>query len=275
MIESSEAITLSKQLNDTINGKIISDVIAAHTKQKLTWYYGNPKKYQNLLQNKKIDNTNAFGGFVEISAQNMKILFRDGVNLRFFEDRSMIPDKHQLLLEFVDKSMLIASVQMYGGVGCFIQNELDNTYYTIAKEKPSPLKEEFDEDYFDTLIKINHVQNLSLKAFLATDQRIPGLGNGVLQDILFNAKLHPKQKINNISKKQTRDLFKSIKKTLTDMVNNNGRNTERDLFCRYGEYRTKMCKNTVGKRCDVCGTTIIKSNYMGGSIYFCPGCQII
>ena len=139
MIELPEAITLSKQLNETINGKIISNVIAAHTKQKLTWYYGNPEKYQNLLQNKKIDNTNAFGGFVEISAQNMKILFRDGVNLRFFEDEPKIPDKHQLLLEFIDKSMLVAFVQMYGGVGCFIQNELDNTYYTIAKEKPSPL----------------------------------------------------------------------------------------------------------------------------------------
>jgi len=275
MIELPEAITLSKQLNDTINGKIISNVIAAHTKQKLTWYYGNPEKYQHLLHNKKIGTTNAFGGFVEISAQNMKILFRDGINLRFFEDRSMIPDKHQFLLEFVDKSMLIASVQMYGGVGCFIQNELDNTYYTVAKEKPSPLSKGFDEEYFNTLISDDHVQNLSLKAFLATEQRIPGLGNGVLQDILFNAKVHPKQKITNISEKQTRHLFESIKTTLTEMVNKNGRNTERDLFGRPGEYRTKMCKNTVGKRCDVCKSTIIKSNYMGGSIYFCPGCQTI
>jgi formamidopyrimidine-DNA glycosylase len=54
MIELPEAITLSKQLNDTINGKIISNLIAAHTKQKLTWYYGNPEKYQNLLQKKKL-----------------------------------------------------------------------------------------------------------------------------------------------------------------------------------------------------------------------------
>ena len=275
MIELPEAIILSKQLNDTINGKIISNVTAAHTKQKLTWYYGDPKNYQSLLHNKKIHNSDAFGGFVEISAQNMKILFRDGVNLRFFEDTSKIPDKHQLLLEFVDKSMLVAFVQMYGGVGCFIQNELDNTYYAIAKEKPSPLSEEFDEDYFNTLISVDQVQNLSLKAFLATEQRIPGLGNGVLQDILFNAKLHPKQKISTISEKQIQDLFRSIKATFTDMVINNGRNTERDLFGRYGEYRTKMCKNTVGKRCEVCGSTIIKSNYMGGSIYFCSGCQTI
>jgi formamidopyrimidine-DNA glycosylase len=106
----------------------------------------------------------------------------------------MIPDKHQLLLEFGDKSMLIASIQMYGGVGCFLQNELDNTYYSVAKEKPSPLLKKFDEKYFTKLINDDHVQNLSVKAFLATEQRIPGLGNGVLQDILFNAKVHPKQK---------------------------------------------------------------------------------
>lgn len=275
MIELPEAMIISKQLNDTINGKIISKVIAAHTKQKLTWYYGDPENYQNLLRNKKIDNSNAFGGFVEISAQNMKILFRDGVNLRFFEDRSKIRDKHQLLLEFVDKSMLMAFVQMYGGVGCFLQNKLDNAYYKVAKEKPSPLSKEFNEDYFTTLISDDHVQNLCLKAFLATEQRIPGLGNGALQDILFNAKLHPKQKINTISEKQTQHLFESIKKTLTEMVKKNGRNTERDLFGRPGEYRTKMSKNTVGKRCDVCGSTIMKSNYMGGSIYFCPKCQTI
>jgi formamidopyrimidine-DNA glycosylase len=275
MIELPEALTLSKQLNDTINGKTISTVIAAHTNQKLAWYYGDPKNYQHLLQNKKIDNTTAFGGFVEISAQNIKILFRDGVNLRHFENMSKIPNKHQLLIEFTDKSLLVAFVQMYGGVGCFIHNELDNMYYKIAKEKPSPLSEEFDEDYFHALISADQVQNLSVKAFLATEQRIPGIGNGVLQDIVFNAKVHPKQKISAFSEKQTQELFKSIKRTLTEMVHKNGRNTERDLFGNYGEYRTKMCKNTVGKLCEICDSTIIKSNYMGGSIYFCPGCQTL
>jgi formamidopyrimidine-DNA glycosylase len=275
MIELPEAMTLAKQLNNTIKGKTISTVIAANTKQKLTWYYGDPTNYQRLLQHKKIDMTTAFGGFVEISAQNMNILFRDGVNLRFFEERSMTPEKHQLLLEFTDASLLVASVQMYGGVGCFKTDELDNTYYTVAKEKPSPLSKEFNKAYFTNLITDDLVQNLSLKAFLATEQRIPGLGNGVLQDILFNAKVHPKQKINTLSEKQTQALFQSLKTTLTEMVNKNGRDTERDLFGRPGGYRTKMCKNTVGKQCDVCGSTILKNNYMGGSIYFCPGCQTL
>ena len=253
MIEFPEAMTLSKQLNETIKGKTISTVIAGHTKQKLTWYYGDPKNYQRLLDHKKIGTATAFGAFVEISAQNINILFRDGVNLRFFKDRSLIPEKHQLLLEFTDKSLLVAFVQMYGGVGCFIQNELDNTYYTVAKERPSPLSKEFNKGYFTTLVHDDRVQNVSLKAFLATEQRIPGLGNGVLQDILFNAQIHPKQKINALSETQTQELFRSLKSTLTEMVS----------------------KNTVGTPCDVCGSTILKNNYMGGSIYFCPGCQIL
>lgn len=275
MIELPEAITLSRQLNDTVSGKNISKVIAEHTKHKLTWYYGNPEIYQNQLKNKTIDKTYAFGGFVEISAGDMRILFNDGVNLRFFSDSSNTPNKHQLLLEFTDNSILCASVQMYGGIGCFIENTLDNKYYSIAKVKPSPLSKEFDESYFNSLISMNNVQKLSLKAFLATEQRIPGLGNGVLQDILFNAKIHPKQKINSLSEKQISSLFLSIKNTLKEMVDNNGRNTEKDIFSNNGEYVTKVSKNTVGKNCDICGSLIVKSSYMGGSIYYCNGCQKI
>lgn len=275
MIELPEAIVLSRQLNDTVKGKTISTVTTAHTAHKLAWYYGHPETYDYLLQNKTIDTADAFGGFVEITAGNMKILFSDGVNLRFSIGRSQVPNKHQLLLEFTDTSFLCASVQMYGGLGCYVDNELDNKYYLFAKEKPSPLSREFDRKYFYTLVSMDNVQKLSLKAFLATEQRIPGLGNGVLQDILFNARLHPKQKIRSLHEAHISTLFNSIKHTLKDMVDSNGRDTEKDLFSNNGCYKTKMSKYTVGKNCEVCGSLIIKDSYMGGSIYYCSGCQKI
>ena len=275
MIELPEAITLSKQLNETIAGKTISKVVAAHTKHKLTWYYGDPEKYHEHLQNRTIDKASAFGGFVEISAGTMELLFNDGVNLRFFNDSSNMPDKHQLLMEFTDGSILCAFVQMYGGLGCFAEHTLDNKYYRVAKEKPSPVSKEFSETYFNTLLSSPDVQNLSMKAFLATEQRIPGLGNGVLQDILYNAKIHPKQKVHALSEQQTSHLYTSIKKTLQDMVDNNGRDTEKDLFSEKGRYRTRVSKNTVGKPCEICGSRIEKSTYLGGSIYYCSGCQTL
>jgi formamidopyrimidine-DNA glycosylase len=123
------------------------------------------------------------------------------------------------------------------------------------------------------LVSNNDVQKLSIKAFLATQQRIPGLGNGVLQDILYNAKIHPKQKVISSSKKQQLNLYDSIKHTLQEMVDKNGRDTEKDLFSEKGGYATKMNKNTVGKTCDICESTILKASYLGGNIYFCSGCQ--
>lgn len=57
----------------------------------------------------------------------------------------------------------------------------------IARSKPDPLSDDFSEEYFHRLYG-EQDGKLSVKAFLATKQRIPGLGNGVLQDILFHAR---------------------------------------------------------------------------------------
>jgi len=273
MIELPEAITLSNQLNDNVVGKTISKVIAKHSEHKFTWYYGTPENYEEQLVDKKIENAIGFGSFVELSAGKMRILYNEGVNLRLIDDKQKLPMKHQLLIEFTDNTFLCASVQMYGGVGCFLVNELNNDYYKLAKTKPSPLSKEFNIEYFNSLISDNEVQKLSTKAFLATEQRILGLGNGVLQDILYNAKIHPKQKVISLSKKQQLNLYDSIKHTLKEMVNKNGRDTEKDLFSEKGGYVTKMSKNTVGKKCEICGSTISKASYLGGSVYFCNGCQ--
>jgi formamidopyrimidine-DNA glycosylase len=120
---------------------------------------------------------------------------------------------------------------------------------------------------------VPEAQKLSLKALLATEQRIPGLGNGVLQDILFNAGMHPRKKAGTLSEKERGILFDSLKKTLSEMTAGGGRNTELDLFGRPGGYRTILSKNTAGKPCPVCGAVIKKEAYLGGSIYYCENCQ--
>ena len=275
MIELPEAINYAKQLNETIKGKTISQVIAGQTTHKFTWFFGEPEDYHKMLKNKTIGETNSFGGYVQISVGNLKIFFHEGINLRYLKDSSQIPDKHQLLIEFSDGTYLCGFVRMYGGIGCFVENTLDNKYYSIAKEKPSPLSKDFNEKYFNQLITDENAQKLSVKAFLATEQRIPGLGNGVLQDILYNAKVHPKQKVKILSDEEKKHLFDSVKNTLKEMAEKNGRDTEKDLFSNPGRYMTKVSKNTVGSNCIDCGSKIEKASYMGGSIYYCGGCQKI
>jgi formamidopyrimidine-DNA glycosylase len=272
MIELPEAAVLAKQIDDTLAGKRIRNVIAAQTPHKLAWYFGDPQEYGGLLTGKTVSKATAHGGMVEITADNAKLLFSDGVNLRHYGPGDKLPGKHQLLLEFDDGSFLVGWVQMYGGLSAFPEGENDNKYYLVARERPSPLSDDFDEAYFESLVN-DAATKLSLKAFLATEQRIPGLGNGVLQDILFNAKMHPKTKMGALSRTDRRSLFNSIKNTLSEMTVKGGRDTESDLFGRRGGYRTKLCKNSAGRPCPICGTLIKKEAYLGGSIYYCPGCQ--
>jgi len=273
MIELPEAVTIAGQLNDTILGKSIASVMAIHTPHKLAWYYGEPSAYSDLLIGRTVGKASPLGSMVEIKVENASILFGEGVGVRFHDKDTPRPDKHQLLIEFDDHSAVSASIQMYGGLGAFIEGTLDNPYYKVAKEKSSPLSPAFDNAYFDRIISEDKAQKLSLKALLATEQRIPGLGNGILQDILFNAKMHPKKKVNTLSAQDKDELFNSVKTTISTMAAQGGRDTELGLFGYPGGYKTILSKNTISKPCPICGTIINKEAYMGGSVYYCEQCQ--
>lgn len=272
MIELPEAKVITKQINQTLKGKKISSVVAAHTPHKFAWYFGDPKEYHKLLLDKVIGETKSFGGLIEISAEDCVILLGEGVRIRYHSKDEKLPIKHQLLIMFDDGSSISSSVQMYGGMWCFKEGENHNPYYEAAKEKPSPYSDNFDENYFMSLLKEN-TGTLSVKAFLATEQRIPGLGNGVLQDILWKAKLHPKSKMSSLDGKRLSDLFRSIKSILNEMAEKGGRDTEKDIFGMNGGYRTVMSSKNAGIPCPVCGEVIKKEAYMGGNIYYCSGCQ--
>ncbi len=273
MIEIPEAIELSKQICENISGKEIINVTAAASPHKFAWYHGEPAGYHDLLSGKLLGAAKGVGSMVEVTAGDAVLLFSEGVSLRFHGTGEKRPEKHQLLVEFEDLSALSASVQMYGGLFCFKAGDFVNKYYDIAKEKPSPISEQFNEAYFDSIICAPENAGLSAKALLATEQRIPGLGNGVLQDVLFNGTIHPKRKVRSLSDSDREKLYKSLKNTLAHMTFKGGRDTERDLFGCCGGYKSVLSKNTVGKPCPVCGELVKKEAYLGGSIYFCPGCQ--
>ena len=272
MIELPEAVSLARQFNETIKGKKIARVIAGFSPHKFAFYHGDPKGYDALLRGKTIGTAVVCGGMVEVQADDVVILLGCIVP-RFHTIDEKRPEKHHLLIEFEDGTAISATVQLYGELFCFKEGEFQNPYYDIARARPSPLSDEFDRVYFDRLIASPDVQKLSAKAFLATEQRVPGLGNGVLQDILYNAGIHPKRRITTLTGAERETLFKSVKSTLKEMTEQNGRDTEKDLFGNPGGYKTRLSQLTLDRPCPVCGGTIVKQPYLGGSIYFCDGCQ--
>ncbi len=274
MLEIPEARVISEQLTETIVGNTIQKVQANSSPHKFAFYSGNPANYPTLLNGRKIEFAEAFAGLIEISAEQVKIVLGDGTNIRYFKQGEIGPEKHQLRIEFQDGSSIICNIQMYGGMWAFVEGTNANPYYLAAKEKPNPLSDEFDDGYFSALL-VNAKPTLSAKAFLATEQRIPGLGNGVLQDILYNVRINPRTKLQALSEIDKQGLYKSIKQTLLTMTASGGRDTEKDLFGNPGGYQTILSNKTLDKPCPRCGGTIVRQAFLGGNVYFCPNCQPI
>ena len=274
MIELPEALTLAKQINERLAGKVVRSTKAAHSPHKFAWYHGDPAEYPAKLNGNQVLSARGVGMFVEITLSDSMLLFSDGVNLRIHPNAGPTPTKHQLLLTFEDETSLSASVAMYGGIVCWERSATyDNTYYKIALQKPFPLSDAFSDAYFHELMAPEAVRKLPLKAALATEQRIPGLGNGCLQDVLWVAQLHPRRKLNTLSEVEIDRLYWSVKDTLRAMTEGGGRSTEKDLLGQPGGYRVRLSAETKGTPCPRCGSEIVKEAFLGGSIYTCPECQ--
>lgn len=272
MLEIPESTTIGMQATEMLTGKTISDVVTATSPHKFAWYNGDPENYPDMLVGRTVAGADGHGAFVTIHFdKDTHLAIGDGTNLKFGWPEEPRPAKHQLLIEFSDGSFLYFTVAMYGSIYAYT-GEFDNPYYKGSLEKISPLEVGFDRAYFDVL-RANAKPNLSAKAFLATEQRIPGLGNGTLQDILFRAKLHPKRKISTLSEKEWTVMFDTMKGTLREMTDLGGRDTEKDFFGKYGSYKTRLSKNTWKNPCPVCGGAIVKEAYLGGAVYYCPACQ--
>lgn len=272
MIEIPESRTLAQQVAGMLSGRMITDVFNATHPHKFTWYSGDPADYRALLAGKAILSAEGHGAFVDMLLDDdTHIAVSDGVNLRYYPSEAEIPSKYQLLVTLDDEAFLVFTVAMYGGINAF-RGVFDNPYYLGALSKPSPLDERFDAVCFDRLVA-GAKPNLSAKAFLATEQRIPGLGNGVLQDILFKARIHPKRKLATLGDRELENLYVVIKSVLREMTAAGGRDTEKDLFGNLGGYRVLLSKNTWREPCPVCGGVLVKEAYLGGAVYYCPHCQ--
>ncbi|MCL2631585.1 MAG: formamidopyrimidine-DNA glycosylase [Coriobacteriia bacterium] len=274
MIELPEARTIARDLRETIVGKTIVSVGGNFTDHKFTFYGGDPDEFDGLLSGKQVTGAIGRSFYIEVEIEDQILLFRDGAAIRYFAAGQKRPDKSKLLLEFDDGSFLNVTTLMYCFIGVMARDAvIDNMYYALDVNGIGACDARFTLEYFQSLIN-DATLKLSTKAFIATEQRIPGIGNGVTQDILFNAGLHPKRKMSTLSADQVEGFYDAVVSTIQQMIELGGRDTERTIFGTPGGYQTILSSKTYRKQgCPNCRSEIVKQQYLGGSVYFCPNCQ--
>jgi formamidopyrimidine-DNA glycosylase len=273
MTELPEAIHLCSQLRDVAVGRTVEETIANQNPHGFGWFSGDPASYPARLNRRRIESVETWGAYVVLHLSgSVRLILGEGARMRWLGANDLGPAKHQLHLRFDSGERLVVSVQMYGFLLCEDESEPSSPYPQTSRDRLSPLSSGFTLDVYREAVRSCPVK-LSLKGVLATDQRFPGLGNGVLQDILFCARMSPRRLWVDLSEDEIARLWRAVVETLSKMAAEGGRDLEPDLFGNPGGYRCVLGRHSVGCPCPVCGSPIVKATYMGGSVYTCPSCQ--
>ncbi len=275
MFELPEFVTLSRQINDTLKGKIVRRGELGNSPHKFVWYNRTHEEFERLTRGKTVGEATSRGKwlFVPLEVGYVLVLGECGGKVLSHPPGAKLPKKYHLHLAFEDGSFLTATTQMWGAMELFEKGEEQDRQY-VKDMRTTPVEPGFTLDYFNTLVDDAATEKKrSAKALLTQDQLIPGLGNAIAQDILFRARLSPKHPIDDLDAEQRRALYESIVNTVAEVIEQGGRYDEFDLYGNRGGYVRLMDKNAVGRPCPGCGGVVEKMQYLGGACYFCPTCQ--
>ncbi len=275
MLEMPEAVTISRQMQQTLAGKTILHFSRGALTHKFLWLSKPAEEYDAILAGMPITGASSYGRSIYLYAGEKHVLWFGelGGRILYHAQADALPAKYHLRWDFNDGSNLTFNLQMWGFVGLLERSEL--AAHPYAEVGIPPLDARFSPECFDQLLEAYPEKaKKGIKGFLVTSKHINGIGNGYLQDILFKAKLHPSRKIPAFSEEDRSRLYAAIQETMGEAIQKGGREDERDLFDHPGGYRRRMGSETVGQPCPVCGTAIEKISYLGGACYLCPSCQV-
>ena len=275
MFELPECVTLTRQMNQVLRGKVVKRGRLGNSPHRFVWYNRKPAEFERLARGKTVGAAMARGRwmFVPLEPGYVLVLGECGGRLLFHERGATRPGRYHLLLDFEDETGLSVATQMWGAMELFEKGRERERKY-IKGMRPTPVDREFTFRYFSGLLdELLQGEKRSVKGLLTQEQLIPGLGNSVAQDIMFRAGLHPRRPIADLSPAQRRKLHTAVAKTVRDIITRGGRSDELDLFGMPGRYERIMSSRTAGKPCPECGTRIEKIAYLGGACYFCRKCQ--
>jgi formamidopyrimidine-DNA glycosylase len=276
MFELPEVVNLARQINETLSGKVIKRGSLGNSPHKFVWYNRSHEEFSELTVGKQIGEAKSRGRWLFIPLlPGYVLLFGEfGGKLLYHLTGDQIPKKYHLIVTFEDGTFLTTMTQMWGAMELYEAGKEQERQY-VKGMRPTPIEPEFTFGYFSGLIdSLLEGEKRSVKGLLTQDQIIPGLGNSIAQDILFRAGLHPKRPITELDKDQRQLLYESIITTVSEVISKGGRNDEYDLFEQPGKYIRIMDSKALLRPCPKCGGSIEKMQYLGGTCYFCPHCQI-
>jgi formamidopyrimidine-DNA glycosylase len=275
MYELPEIVTIAAQMAEALPGARIAACERGNSPHKWVWYSMEPEEYEEVLVGRTLGEAAHQGNRIVLPVEpGWALHIGDmGGKITLHPEEDARPEKRHLMLDFEDGRFLTVCVAGWGGI--WLAEENQPAGFQSGRDRVDPIGDEFTYDRFKELLVDDAAQGKkrSVKAFMASEPRISGVGNGYVQDICFRARLHPKRDITTISGRERLRWYHAIRGVLRNAIEAGGRDTESDLFGEPGGYVAKMDRRALDQPCPECGTPIEKISYLGGSCYVCAQCQ--
>ena len=210
--------------------------------------------------------------FIGVGSDHL-LLFNTGMgaDVIHFNAGDELPEKYQIRFGFDDGSGFTVRVWWFCYLHLVESDRLEGHKQT-GDLGMSPLDDGFTLDYFRELMR---GRRGGVKSFLTNQRNVAGIGNVYIQDILFNAGLHPLRKIPSLSEDEVEALHRSIQSVLNESIEAGWLAYEKDFYGNpggYGREQYKVAYKT-DLPCPKCGTTIRKIKTGSTASFICPRCQ--
>lgn len=139
---------------------------------------------------------------------------------------------------------------------------------------PEPLEEGFSVEY---LRRSLGGRRSRIKPLLMEQRLVAGIGNIYADEILYDARIHPRRKASTLSTDECRALHTAIQENLEAGIEHRGTTVQfhRDLLNRPGEHQDYLrVFERGGQPCPECGGKVAQEQVGGRTTYYCPECQI-
>ncbi|EGD44902.1 Fpg/Nei family DNA glycosylase [Nocardioides sp. WG-D5] len=138
----------------------------------------------------------------------------------------------------------------------------------VASLGPDPLADDFTLARFREILAGQGRKQI--KGVLRMQSIIAGIGNAYSDEILWAAKMSP-FKPAEMTEEESESLYDALRTTLKEAV-------ERDSGLAMSELKGEKKSNLAvhgkaGKKCPVCGSTILEVSFADSSLQYCPTCQ--
>lgn len=137
---------------------------------------------------------------------------------------------------------------------------------------PEPLERGFDAGYLQRVIGSRRAQ---IKPLLLDQRVVSGIGNIYADEILYDARLHPRRKANTLSEGEWDALHAAIRSNLAAGVEHRGTTVRlyKDVLDRPGDHQNYLrVFEKHGQPCPGSEGEVVREKLSGRPTHFCPAC---